>query len=219
MMPRFIARISLTLLILLLTGCASTELTNSWRDPEYTARLTSLVVVGVSKQASVRRVFEDAFAAQLRSKGIRAVPSYTLVPEDGPIEEERLRAAVESANTDGVIITRLVKIESKVSVTYAGPPGGPFYASYYYGFYTRAWIGYYEPPIVQQYDIVTSETTVFARDRAQPVWSGTTETFAPDDLAKETVDFAKVVMKDLEKVGLIQSAPTNSNRDGSSNHT
>jgi hypothetical protein len=201
-------------LIVLLAGCASTELTNSWRDPEYSGHLTSLVVVGVSKQAAIRRIFEDAFAAQLRSKGIRAVPSYTLIPQDGPIEETRLRAAVESTDTDGVIITRLVDVRSKVTVMYPGSPVAPFYAPYYYGYYSSAWAGYYEPPVVQQYDIVTSETTVFARGRAQPVWSGTTETFAPGDLAKETVDFAKVVIKNLEQRGLIQAAPKDANHGG-----
>lgn len=188
---------------LALTGCASTELTQSWRAPDYTGQLTSLVVVGVSKQASVRRIFEDEFAAQMREKGIRAVPSYTLIVQDGPVSEEKLRSAVESAGTDGVIITRLVNVERKVSVTYPGPayPYPPFY----YGYYTTAWIGYYEPPVVQQYDVVTSETTVFARDRAQPVWSGITETFAPGELKKETADFAKVVITALEKQGLILS--------------
>ncbi|NIO41589.1 MAG: hypothetical protein GTO41_16265, partial [Burkholderiales bacterium] len=79
--------------------------------------MTSMVVVGVSKQASVRRVFEDEFAAQLRSRGIRAVPSYTLIAEDGPVEESRLRAAVESANTNAVILTRLVKVDRTLTVS------------------------------------------------------------------------------------------------------
>lgn len=213
-MRRPIPQLAAFLLIFLLTGCASTELTNSWRDPDYTGHLRSLVVVGVSKQASIRRVFEDAFAKQLRARGIRAVASYTLIPQDGPIEEQRLRAAVESADTDGVIITRLVNIRSRITYVYPGPPLAPFYGPYYYGYYSSAWAAYYEPPVAQQYDVVTSETTVFARDRAQPVWSGTTETFAPGDLAKETAEFAKVVIKNLEQLGLIQAAPKSADKSG-----
>ncbi len=184
-------------------GCASTTLTNSWRAPDYSGVMRSLVVVGVSKQASVRRVFEDEFAAQLSAQGVRAVPSYTLVPEDGPIDKDTLRSAVDSSNADAVIITRLVKVTNEVVVTQPGPPLAARYDPYYYGFYSRAWVGYYEPPIVNQYDVVTAETTVFARDRAEPVWSGTTETFAPSDLKKETTGFAKVVIKALVKEGLI----------------
>lgn len=194
---------AILLLAAFVTGCASTKLTNSWRNPDYDGPVTGMVVLGVSKQASVRRVFEDEFAAQLRSQGIRAIPSHTLIPEDGPVEEERLRAAVESAGTDAVIITRLVKIESKISVTpaYPGPAYG--FSPYYYGYYSGAWVGYYEPPIVREYDVVTAETTVFANGRAEPVWSGTTETFAPGELKKETAGFAKVVMDALAAEGLI----------------
>ena len=194
---------AILLLAAFVTGCASTKLTNSWRNPDYDGPVTGMVVLGVSKQASVRRVFEDEFAAQLRSQGIRAIPSHTLIPEDGPVEEERLRAAVESAGTDAVIITRLVKIESKISVTpaYAGPAYG--FSPYYYGYYSGAWVGYYEPPVVREYDVVTAETTVFANGRAEPVWSGTTETFAPGKLKKETAGFARVVMDALAAEGLI----------------
>lgn len=182
----------------LVSGCASTELVNSWRDPDYAESVTSLVVLGVSKQASVRRVFEDEFATQLRTRGIRAIPSYTLIADDGPLDEGSLRAAIESANTDGVIITRLVNIQNRTMVTSNATVGAP----YYYGFYSRAWVGYYEPS-VHQYEVVTAETTVFARERAEPVWSGTTETFAPEDLKKETTGFAKTVISALEKEGLI----------------
>lgn len=196
------ARIFVLILALIASGCASTTLTNSWRAPDYTGTITSFVVVGVSKQASVRRVFEDEFAAQLDAQGVRAVPSYTLVSEDGPIDEDSLRKAVESSGGDAVIITRLVKVENKVAVSQPGPPITAR-QPYYYGYYSRAWVGYYEPPIVQQYDIVTAETTVFVKDRAEPVWSGTTETFAPADLKKETAGFAKVVIEALAKESLI----------------
>lgn len=198
MMRNMLSACAILLMSVLATGCASTELINSWRDPNYTETVTSLVVLGVSKQASVRRVFEDEFAAQLRSRGIRAIPSYTLIDDDGPVDEERLRAAIESANTDGVIITRLVRIQNETAVTPTVAAPRP----YYYGYYSRAWVGYYEPN-AYQYEVVTAETTIFARERAAPVWSGTTETFAPENLKKETAGFAMTVIKALEKEGLI----------------
>ena len=140
LMRKILATCAICLVPALITSCASTELINSWRDPNYTEPVTSLVVLGVSKQASVRRVFEDEFAAQLRARGIRAIPSYTLFADDGPVDEERLRAAIESANTDGVIITRLVNVQNKTTVTSTSMA-----RPYYYGYYSRAWVGYYEP--------------------------------------------------------------------------
>lgn len=195
------SRLLIVITALMATACASTTLTNSWRAADYTGTLTSLMVVGVSKQASVRRVFEDEFVLQLRGRGIEAVSSYTLLPNDGPVAAEQLREAVDTAGTDAVIITRLVRVDKQVAVTPATPT--PMHRPYYYGYYSNAWVGYYEPATVHQYDVVTAETTVFVRDRAEPVWSGTTETFAPENLRKETAAFAATVMKALADDGLI----------------
>src|SRR5687768_570732 len=65
-------------------GCASTRLDGSWRDPGFAGpTFTKVMVVGVTKQADARRLFEDRFAADLRAHGVEGVQSYTLIPEDG----------------------------------------------------------------------------------------------------------------------------------------
>ena len=50
------------------------------------------MVIGVSKQPSIRRTFEDEFVTQLKVAGVEAVPSYLYIPEDGQVEENRLQA-------------------------------------------------------------------------------------------------------------------------------
>jgi len=195
------SRLFIALTAVIVAACASTTLTNSWRASDYSGQLTSLMVVGVSKQASVRRVFEDEFVIKLRERGIKAVPSYTLIGQDGPVGAEQLREAVDTADIEAVIITRLVRVDKQVAVTPSTP--APVRRPYYYGYYSTAWVGYYEPATVHQYEVVTAETTVFVRDRAEPVWSGTTETFAPENLRKETAGFAATVMKALADDGLI----------------
>jgi hypothetical protein len=199
--------LSLIAVWVIAAGCASTKIVNSWRSPEYAGGpLASLLVVGVSTQASVRRVFEDVFAGQLEAQGVQAKPSYQLIPEDGPVPEERLRAAAEQSGTDGVIITRLVKVDTQLAISpgYVPPPAvPPYYRPYYYGYYSYAWLGYYEPPTVYQYAVVTSETTVFLLDRPDPIWSGTTETFSPRDVRKEAATFARVVLDALAREGLV----------------
>ena len=59
---------------LLVAACASTSLVNQWKSPEYTgAPLRKVLVLGVSEQPSVRRVFEDEFASRLTAAGVNAV--------------------------------------------------------------------------------------------------------------------------------------------------
>jgi hypothetical protein len=81
---------------LLLGGCAATQIINQWSDPSYAAAsFKRIMVIGVSKQSSIRRTFEDEFVAQLRAAGTDAVPGYEFIPEDGQVEESRLAQAVK----------------------------------------------------------------------------------------------------------------------------
>ena len=111
-------------------------------------------MVGVSKQPSIRRTFEDEFVAKLKSAGVDAVPSYLFIPEDGQVEEARLQEAVKRGNADAVIITRLVRVEKKTEVSPGFYQPAPAVTLGYYGGYSAAWLGYYEPPRIYQYDVL-----------------------------------------------------------------
>jgi hypothetical protein len=179
-------------------GCASTSVVDTWRNPNYSGGpARSVLVVGISKQPSVRQTFEDEFTKRLQEKGVKAVASYTVIPEAGQVTADRLRTAVEESGLDGVIITRLAKVEKQRAVS---PEYGPPYRyGSYYGFYGDAWTGYYEPAPVYEYDVVVLQTTLFLLQQEKPVWSGTTETFAPQNIQKETAGFAEQVIKAMSR--------------------
>ena len=200
--PRFV----LPALCAVLSACASTTLDNAWRDPQYSGGpVTKVLVAGISNQASVRRTFEDTFAEMLRAGGVEAIPSHTLVPEDGPMPEDRLRAAVAQSGADAVLITRMVERQTEVTVTpaVAMPPPAGVRMRGYYGYYSGAWVGYYEPATVHQYDYIVAETTLFAGNNPQPVWTGTTRTMESKDIRGATEGFARPVIGALKKEGLI----------------
>ncbi|HWH48917.1 MAG TPA: hypothetical protein VN664_14035 [Burkholderiales bacterium] len=195
-----------TALAAALCGCATTKLTNSWKDPQYHGGpVKKIMVVGISSQASVRRIFEDTFAENLKANGVEAVPSHTQIVEDGQIAEDRLREAVEQAHADSVLLTRMVERKTEIMIT----PAEPMLPTYgmmrhgYYGYYSGAWLGYYEPATVQHYDYIVAETTLFVADSQSPVWSGTTRTSESDDIRTATEGFAKPVIAALKKAGLI----------------
>ena len=195
---------SLLLLIgvLTLAGCSSTELVNQWSNPAYTsASFKRILVIGVTRQASIRRNFEDAFVAQLKAAGVDAVPGYAYMQEDGQVGEQRLKQAVTQAGADAVIITRLVKREQKTVVTpgYLQPAPGVGL----YNWYSVGWSGYYEPPSVYRYDVYTSETSLYDMARDQVVWSGTAQTTSPGDIDKEIKNYAEIMVAALKQKNLI----------------
>ena len=194
----------IAVLVAALCGCATSELTNTWKDPKYHgAPVKKVMVVGISNQASVRRTFEDTFAEILRAKGVEAIPSHTVVAEDGQLAEGRLRAAVEQSGADSVLITRMVEKQTDTQVSAPPPPIGAYRRTSYSGYYSSAWAGYYEPVTVQEFHYVVTETTLFVLEHAEPVWSGTTRTMESKDIRAATEGFAKPMIAAMKKEGLI----------------
>ena len=199
-------RYGVTVVILaagLLAACASTSLVNQWKSPDYSGGpMRKVIVVGVAKQPSVRRVFEDEFVAKLKASGVEAIPSYSQIGEDGQADPAVLEQAVSKLGADGVLVTRLVKRDTETQVT-GGGYYGPVAPMGLHGWYSSAWTGYYEPATVYQYDVVTLETSLYSPQQSKLVWSGTTETFAPADVKKETSGFADLIIGTLRKQGVI----------------
>jgi len=187
---------------LLLAGCAATKIVNQWSDPSYAAAsFKRIMVIGVSKQTSIRRTFEDEFVAQLRVAGTDAAPGYEFIPEDGPAEEPRLARAVKQAGADAVITTRLVRVEKQAE--YIPGTYGPYPGFGFYRWYSSAWVGFYEPPRLHFYDIYISETSLYDVRNDRLVWSGIAKTTKLDDIRSEIQGFVEVVIAALREKNLL----------------
>ncbi|MBI2531599.1 MAG: hypothetical protein HYW03_05190 [Deltaproteobacteria bacterium] len=175
---------SLIAAALLLGGCATTQIINQWSNPSYAAvSFKRILVIGVSKQTSIRRTFEDEFVAQLRAAGADAVPSYEFTPEDGPVEESLVRVERQAEYIPG---------------TY-----GPYPGFGYYRWYSNAWVGFYEPPRLRFYDIYISETSLHDVRNDRLVWSGIAKTTQLGDIRQETKEFVEVVIAALREKNLL----------------
>jgi uncharacterized protein DUF4136 len=199
--PPAILRCCILVIVLsLFAACASTKIVNEWREPDYIpSHFKKVVVLGISKQAALRRSFEDEFVAQLRAAGIQAVPSYQFLPDEGQVPEPRLLNAVKQSGADAAIMTRLVRVERKTQVT----PG--YYDHGFYHWYSAGWAGFYEPPRVYNYDVYTSETSLYDLNQDRLVWAGTVQTTDPGDFPKEIKTYVKTVMEALKDRDLLRT--------------
>jgi|SRR5262245_60992573 len=190
-----------------LTACSSTTVVDQWQSPDFKGGpFKRVLVVGITTQAATRRIFEDEFVRQLRARGTDAVASYTLIPEDGPVERPRLERAVKEAGADGVIVTRVLKVEQKTQVV-PGTPAFPGFGTDIYGFYGTGWggvwTGYASPPAVFRYEEVRAETKLFDARTAALVWAAQSDIFAPTDARKDSADFASRIIAALASRKLI----------------
>lgn len=204
MIDMIAARVCLIGAGLLLSACASTKLVNVWQDPNYTGPpFKNILVMGVTENPGERRTFEDVFSAELKLRGITAVPSYTRVPKAGQIERTKLATLITETGIDGILTTRLVKVKTETRYTPGYTTTYPA-VGYYGGFYDYYDSAYVGPSTIQQYNVVTLETNIFEVKAQNLVWSGTTETFAPGKLEKESARFAQLIIKALAERKLIQ---------------
>ena len=199
--------------LFMLAGCATTSMVDTWRDPNYKGKaFHNFLVVGITKDPGVRRVFEDIFTAELRGRGLQATASYTITPPDQAVTKELLAEAVKKSGADVVVTTRVVNVRQQSSVTPGyietyGPGPGPY--SYPYMYPQRDLYGYYgasqviQPPTVQTYEVATLETVLFDVADASMVWSGTSTTFETHQTVTVSKELSRLIIKSLVKAGLI----------------
>ena len=198
------------LLPLLLAACATTTLDGSWTRPEVAGKRLAgpVMVIGVARDDTVRRIYEDEMVARLGARGVKALRSYEQVP--GTLQDdsvERLQQAARKAGATHLLSTAVIGHEREVAVyqdpwVYGGWGG-------YRGWYGSYWgMAYPVRTDVRVYNVYIAQTalTDVATDRID--WTARTRTTAPTNVEQETRAFVDVIVGALDKAGLLAPPPS-----------
>jgi hypothetical protein len=195
--------------VLVLAGCAtSTQFNAQWANPEAGNRLPvrSVLVIGISRDTTARRVYEDTMVAQLAARGVKAQPSYRSLPEDGPAPRPAIERAVKDAGADAVLLSRTVSVTNEVRVSpgmVMGPPYG-FGWGGFYGYYHGMWSSAYAtPPSVYTVQNVVVDTRLFDARDFMVLWSGSTTTTPTSTMQTTIAEFAATLVEALAKAKAI----------------
>jgi len=185
-----------------------TKLITSWKNPEYTGPgFHRILVLGMSAKPGVRADFEDALSQMVTRPGIEAVPgnSILLRPEGSQLDLDYLKEQIKAFKIDGVIVSRLIKLDK--SVTYI--PGQPYipypYYRSFYGYYGAVYPVVYTPDYLSEETTVRVETNVYAvsSGEGQLVWTGVSDTFNPSSADKVIEQLSKLIVKELQKESVL----------------
>jgi len=206
MTPTFAARACTALLMLTLAGCAGgTKLVNTWKEPDaapLSVKQGDLVIAMVmSKEETTRRTGEDLLGEELRQRGLRPIPSFTLIPTDQVDDKEKAAAAIQDSGAVALVAMRPIAVNKQqtfVPPTYMGGPYGGWGPYYGYG-----WGAAYSPGYVVTDTIVRVETLVFDLKQNKLLWAGQSETTNPGELAQFMRELVKAVGADLRRKGVI----------------
>ncbi len=189
---------------LLLAACQSTSIRSAWYDTNYQGgTLRKVVVVASDGTTADSRVFEDIMVQKLAAAGVQAIPGYSTVPPESRQGEGPFSAAIAATGADGVLMVRLLRVDTKTQVSTMLVPGagwGP-YGAFYGGF--RGGPGFYPVTDVSQYDVATVETNLYDARTRRLIWAGTTETINPSNVAKEAPGFADLLVTQFRARGLV----------------
>ena len=166
-------------------------------------------VVAVGTNLTNRRVFEDIFAQKLRDAGVDGVAGYTVIPDEARAVEAPFNAAVARTGAQGLLVVRLLGVDTRTQVSTTMVPTGPMWGA---GRWGGGWGGgMFGPSMVpvsevQQYDLAIVETTLYDVQTGRVVWAATTQTLNPSSVQREAPGFADVIIGQLAARGLIAGA-------------
>ena len=131
-MSNLMRTMGLMLVALLVAACSSTTMSGSWSDPAFTKKAKNVYIIGISKDETRRRIFEDTFGRQLSSQGIKTFSSYRDLPSNQENDREAIIQRMTEEGCDSVIITQLIDTR-KETVTSPGRVSGYSSGPYYGG--------------------------------------------------------------------------------------
>jgi hypothetical protein len=198
--------------VLLLTGCSSVRLVDSWKpNKAISFKPEKVLVLGVTNNLTARINFEEKLKRELQSRGLQAVESMNVFDisfTDSKRTDDEIEAMISGlseAGFDAVIITMVKGVDRKINYSPGHTTVGYHwerFGRYYYRFQSI----YYNPGYYNEYKIYIVETGIFnisEEDEKSLVWIGAFEIVNPEDIRHTVNDYVKAIIKQLEKEGLL----------------
>ncbi len=181
---------------LLVFGCASSGMQDvQLFDPLPSQPFTKFLVLGIHEDSRVRRLFENAFVAELAAQKVEGVQSYRFIFEEKAINVERVLRAVQEAGADALVTVRAmdVDLQPKVSrpvqrekLEFDIASDNP------------------ERRLLPKRDKVTLQTNVYQASSRYMILSATSRVVSPDSVAEVGQEVCRETVKALAKENLIR---------------
>lgn len=194
------------LVILLLPGCAASQLGNMWRDETFQTPggFRNVLAITMRSDQVRRRLWEDSFATGLADYGVKATPSYKLWANAVP-DTQQVIEAVRRDGYDAVIVnmrtpdTEMEKFVPGYTRREAVTRQNPFTGAYY-----TYWRDVEVPGYVTSERVANFRTDVWTTgESGRLVWSGATQTTDGVDVKVIETQTDKLILPELRKSGLL----------------
>jgi hypothetical protein len=201
------------MICLLLVSCSSTQLVDSWKNPDIDFyEPNKLIIIGLTSDVAAREQFENKLKHEFMLRGYEAVRSLDVLGSALKTEkmtEADLNALENQFIADGfdtILLTKIIGVEDKIAYreNYKG------YDETYRKFkedYLMYQDIYYNPDYYENYVIYNAETSMYCicqtKDR-ELIWKGYINITDPRSVEKTVNDYVNLALIVLEEEQLIQ---------------
>lgn len=197
---------------IMLSSCANTKFTKQWIDEDFNEQpYDDILVLVVADKMGNREDAEDYIVKKLGEAGIDAMQSYDILPKTETIDREAVGKAIEGLHLDAVIVmfaTGVTEEEYFIPTrrfgVYAGYGYGDAHYGSFYNYYPHAVNYVYIPGYDNTHYVVALETSLFDLKTGKLVWSGQSNTFAPDSVDDVIHNITELTINELEKKKIIK---------------
>lgn len=194
---------TLLLIIVLLSGCTSSELVENWKNPDIdTFEAQKVLVIGISPNDDNRKVFERKLVSELKKNGVRAIRSmdffektFTVSPKT---EEEimALESQLIKEGVDAILLSKVLGVEDRITVVNAYRNLDKTFDSFREDYYQNQEI-YQDEDYYEEYQIFHAESSLYClcpdKDK-ELIWRGSIDVTEPENIKKAVNDYVKVLV-------------------------
>lgn len=197
---------------LLFMGCSSTELVDSWKNPEIVIfDASKVLVVGMTSNLKGQEDFETKMKRQFTKRGVEAMRSIDLFDvgfTDSERSEEELDEVEQSLldkDFDAILFTKILGSEDKQTFRKSMADLDSYYGTFKEDYISHQDI-YYDENYYDEYKVYRAETSLYCicvgKER-QLIWRGIIDITDPSNIKNTVDDYIKLVVFALEEQDLI----------------
>ena len=157
------------LLVTVAAACSPIKKLEVWKEETYSTHPQKMLLIAIAKRDRTRRQAENVLANQLVKRGLEAIPSYKVLPQEEKLDRQAVEAKVRELGFDSVLVARSISQKEITNHQYGGVILGGT-AVYSNG----GWYGYgygysYNREYDSDYFIIS--TKLYDVDSEMPAWS------------------------------------------------
>lgn len=192
------------LCLFILSGCASTKFTATWKSDQVTNALQAekIFVWVVAEKLASRQATENEIVRMFESSGIDAKSSLTLLgpsfrPDSNKTEE--IRQSLLQDGFDGALVLSVLDVEQSERYVQGSTYPTGFYGGYGWGYYYPYYGRVYEPGYYTTTTTVFLITDVYDLETKELLWTGQSESLDPSNLNSFVKQYSKSLRAQLKK--------------------